>query len=102
MRLRLRLFPACILLLSAYALAQLQEGVPDEAVNVRNATAVEYREHLTSLKALVEACKKKPVDCDSKKVGDDERVEGEGFQTRWSWLRDALSSAGTAAQPERD
>ncbi len=98
----LRVFPTCILLLSAYAVAQLQEGAPEETANVRTVTAAEYRGHLTSLQTLVEACKTKPADCDPKKVGDDERVEGAGFQTRWSWLRDALSSASTAAQPERE
>ena len=46
---------------------------------VRTVNAAEYREHLESLKMLVEACQKNPAECDAKKVGDDERVEGAGF-----------------------
>jgi hypothetical protein len=55
-----------------------------------------------SLKMLVEACKKNAAECDPKKVGEDERVEGAGFQTRWSWLRDVLSSAHNATPSERE
>jgi hypothetical protein len=55
-----------------------------------------------NLKMLVEACQKNPAECDSKKVGDDERVEGAGFQTRWSWLREVLSSAHNARQSDRE
>jgi hypothetical protein len=51
---------------------------------------------------LVEACKKNPVECDAKKVGDDERVEGAGFQTRWSWLREVISGAHDATQSDRE
>jgi hypothetical protein len=51
---------------------------------------------------LVEACQKNPAECDAKKVGDDERVEGAGFQTRWSWLREVLSSAHNATQSDRE
>jgi hypothetical protein len=51
---------------------------------------------------VVEACRKNPVECDAKKVGDDERVEGAGFQTRWSWLREALSGAHDATESDRE
>ena len=39
--------------------------------------------------------------CDVKRVGEDERVDA-GFQTRWAWLRDALTSAHGATAPDRE
>jgi hypothetical protein len=51
---------------------------------------------------VVEACRKNPAECDAKKVGDDERVEGAGFQTRWSWLREVLSGAHDATESDRE
>ena len=88
--------------MSASAVGQVQEDAPEEAINVRTVNSTEYREHLGSLKMLVEACQKKPVECDAKKVGDDERVEGAGFQTRWSWLREVISNAHNAEQADRE
>jgi hypothetical protein len=91
-----------ILLISASAFGQVQENASEDAANVRAVTSAEYRGHLVSLKILVEACKKNPAECDSKKVGDDERVEGAGFQTRWSWLREVLSGAHDATHSDRE
>jgi hypothetical protein len=102
MRLQLRVLLGGILLISASALGQVQGETSEETTNVRAVTPAEYRGHLASLKMLVEACKKNPTECDAKKVGDDERVEGAGFQTRWSWLRDVLSSAHSATQTDRE
>jgi hypothetical protein len=91
-----------ILLISGSAFGQVQGSVSQETTQVRTVSAAEYRGHLASLKMLVELCRKKPAECDAKKVGDDERVEGVGFQTRWSWLREVLSSAHNATQPDRE
>jgi Domain of unknown function (DUF4129) len=102
MRSRFRVILASILLIAAAAVAQEQENVPEETAGVRVVTAAEYRGHIESLKVLVEACRKSPAECDVKKVGDDERVEGAAFQTRWSWLREALSNAHDAAQSGRE
>ena len=76
-----------ILLISASAPGQVQGNTSEETANVRAVTAAEYRGHLESLKMLVRACERNPAECDAKKVGDDERVEGAGFQTRWSKAR---------------
>jgi hypothetical protein len=84
------------------ASGQGQGDASEETANVKTVTTAEYRGHLASLKVLVEACRKDPAECDAKKVGDDERVEGAGFQTRWSWLRDVVSSARNAALLERE
>ena len=65
-------------------------------------TAVEYRGHLERLKMLVEVCQKEPAQCDAQRVGDDEQVEGTAFQTHWSWLREALSSAHNIQTPDRE
>lgn len=89
-----------ILLISTSAIGQVSGDSPEETP-VRVVTAAEYRNHLASLKMLVAACQKNPTECDAKKVGDDERVEGAAFQTRWSWLREELSSAHNAVQPDR-
>jgi hypothetical protein len=99
---QLRVLLCCILLISASAQGQVQGDAPEETTNVRVVTSAEYRGHLGNLKMLVEACQKNPAECDSKKVGDDERVEGAGFQTRWSWLREVLSSAHNARQSDRE
>jgi hypothetical protein len=90
------------MLISTSAIAQVQDDVSEETANVRPVTATEYRGHLASLRPVVEACQKNPDECDAKKVGDDERVEGAAFQTRWSWLRETLSNAHNAAQPDRE
>jgi hypothetical protein len=90
-----------MLLINTSGLGQVNEDASEEAINVRTVTAAEYREHLASLKMLVEVCQKNSDECDAKKVGEDEHVEGAGFQTRWAWLREVLSGAGNAAQPER-
>jgi hypothetical protein len=76
--------------------------VQEETTGVRAVTAAEYRRHVAGLKMLVETCQKNSAECDAKKVGDDERVEGGGFQTRWSWLRETLSNANNGAHPGRE
>jgi hypothetical protein len=101
MRSQLKVLLGGILLISLSASGQVQGDASEDTANVRAVSAGEYRGHLASLKALVEACKKNPAECDAKKVGDDERVEGAGFQTRWSWLREVLSGAHNANQPDR-
>src|ERR1700757_3545320 len=98
----LRVLLAGILLLPITAGAQTQPPAPGEAANVQSATSAQYKGHLVNLKALVEACEKNAAECDPKKVGDDERVEGGGFQTRWSWLRDVISSAHNPALADRE
>ncbi|HTC74647.1 MAG TPA: DUF4129 domain-containing protein [Edaphobacter sp.] len=102
MRLELRVILGGILLISASALGQVQGDRSEETANVRVVTAAEYRGHLESLKMLAKACEKNPAECDAKKVGDDERVEGAGFQTRWSWLREVISSARNATQSDSE
>jgi hypothetical protein len=99
---RSRLLLKGVLLIVASAVAQVQEDTPEETTKVQPVTATEYRTHLQSLKMLVEVCRKDPAECDEKKVGDDERVEGNGFQARWSWLREALASAHNIKEPTRD
>jgi hypothetical protein len=91
-----------ILQIFVSAFGQVQGDASEETTNVRAVTSTEYRGHLASLKMVVEACKKDPAECDAKKVGDDERVEGAGFQMRWSWLREVLSSAHNATQSDRE
>ncbi len=100
---RLKALLGGILLIAVSAFGQVQGAASEETTtNVRAVTSTEYRGHLASLKMLVEACQKNPAECDAKKVGDDERVEGAGFQTRWSWLREVLSSAHNATQSDRE
>jgi hypothetical protein len=99
---RLKVFLMGTLLISASAVSQVQENAPEETTGARAVTAAEYRGHLESLKSLVEACQKNPVECNAKKIGDDEHVEGAAFQTRWSWLREAIANAHNATQPDRE
>jgi hypothetical protein len=102
MPLQLRVLLAVVLLVPISAGAQAQGGdAAQETADLRSVTIAEYKGHLESLKALVAACKKKSTECDSKRVGADERVEGGGFEARWSWLRDALSSAHNPELPDR-
>jgi Domain of unknown function (DUF4129) len=101
MGLQLRLFLAGALLIPIAAGAQAQGDAAQGTVDLRSVTIAEYKGHLESLKALVAACEKNPIECDSKKVGADERVEGGSFQAHWSWLRDALSSAHNPDSPDR-
>jgi len=102
MQSQLRLLLTSILLISASVGAQGQGDAPEETTGVSPVTSTEYRGHVDRLKMLVQACQKNAVECDAKKVGDDERVEGAGFETRWSWLRDAISNAHNGAQPGRE
>ncbi len=102
MPLQLRVLIAGLLFFPFAAGAQTKDDAADEAADVRSATSAEYKNHLENLKALVAACAKDAAMCDAKKVGDDERVEGGGFQTRWSWLRDTVANAHNPALPERD
>jgi hypothetical protein len=103
MQSQLKVFLIGMLLIFAGADAQGQEDAADgTTTGAHVVTAAEYRGHLESLKLLVGACQKNPSECDVKRVGDDERVEGGGFQTRWSWLREALSGAHNAEQPNRE
>jgi hypothetical protein len=90
------------LLIAASAVGQVQGSTQEEPTKVQQVTAAEYRAHLQNLKMLVEACKKDPAECDAKKVGEDERVEGSGFQARWSWLREMLASAHDIKEPTRE
>jgi hypothetical protein len=102
MPLQLRLFLAGVLFIPISAGAQMQGGgAAQETADLRPVTIAEHKGHLESLKVLVAACEKNPTECDSKKVGADERVEGGGFQVHWSWLRDALSSARNPDLPDR-
>jgi hypothetical protein len=100
MRLRLRILTG-ILLITAAAVAQVQEDATKETTSVRPVTADEYRAHLEKLKLLVGACKKNPAECVAKNVGDDERVEANGFQAHWSWLRETLAKTHDIKAPDR-
>jgi hypothetical protein len=91
-----------VMLIAASAFAQVQNDAPEETTGVRTVTAAEYRGHIAGLKVVLQSCQRNPAECDAKKVGDDERVEGNGFQTRWSWLRETLANAHNAAQPDRE
>lgn len=99
---RSRLLLKGVLLIAASAVAQVQEDTPEETTKVQPVTAAEYRTHLQNLKMLLEACRKDPAACDGKKVGDDERVEGNGFQARWSWLRRTLATAHDLKESTRE
>ena len=101
MPLQLRLCLTGVLLIPISAVSQVQAGAAQETADLHSVTAAGYSGHLESLKALVAACEKKSTECDSKKVGADERIEGGGFQTHWSWLRDVLSSAHNPELPDR-
>lgn len=99
---RFRVLLAGILLLPIAVGAQTQLPAPEEAVNIQSVTSAQYKEHLDRLKALVATCEKLPAECDAKKVGADDRVEGAAFQTRWSWLRDVVAGAHNPTQADRE
>ncbi len=103
-RMRSGLTGLCLvaLLLSAMAIAQAQQDNAEESAAVRSVSAAGYRNHLEELKAVIEACRRESGACDAGKVGEDERIEEAGFQTRWSWLRQTLSSAHDATVPVRE
>jgi Domain of unknown function (DUF4129) len=63
----------------------------------------QFRDHLASMQALVQACTASAPACDAEKVGPDERIETAGaqtFQVTWQWLRQALDESRTA-KPDR-
>jgi Domain of unknown function (DUF4129) len=93
---------AGVLLIAACAFARAQEDVPDGATNLRRVTVDQYRARLDSLKGLAHSCETNAAECDANKVGDDERVDGADFQTRWSWLRETLASARKSTQSDRE
>ena len=82
--------------------AQPQVQASEETASVRAADGAEYRAHVERLQALVAACESDAAACDAKLVGDDERVQGSGFETRWGWLREAVASAHNAGLPGRE
>ena len=102
MLLQLRVLIAVLLLFSFPAGAQIKMTLRTRRRTFGRRLPAEYTNHLENLKALVAACAKDAATCDAKKVGDDERVEGGGFQTRWSWLRDTLTNAHNPALADRD
>jgi hypothetical protein len=105
MRLWLRTLCSGILLIGASAGALSQADAPGEPSKLQTTNVAEYKAHLESLRELVRGCEAAATECDAKKVGDDERVEGfagVSFQTRWSWLREALNKARNAAPNERE
>jgi Domain of unknown function (DUF4129) len=102
MRLSLTRYWLAGLLLSAMAVAQTRQDAAEEPPAVRSVSAGRYRVHLEEMKVLVAACQRQPTACDVSKVGDDERVEGAGFVTRWSWLRQTISDSHNATQPGRE
>jgi hypothetical protein len=102
MRLSLTRYWLAGLLLSAMAVAQTRQDAAEEPPAVRSVSAGRYRVHLEEMKVLVAACQRQPTACDVSKVGDDERVEGADFVTRWSWLRQTISDSHNATQPGRE
>jgi len=101
MQLRKAVLFAGILLIGLTA-ALGQADVSTGLANVRTVTVAEYRAHLERLREVVRGCQELAPECDPQKVGDDERVDGMGFQTRWSWLREGLESARKASPADRE
>ncbi len=97
-----KIFLTGILLIAVSAAAQMRVDAPEELKGAHAVTVAEYRAHLENLRALVQVCQKSAAECDAKKVGEDERIEGYDFRTEWSWLREALSSANNAKLPGRE
>lgn len=62
----------------------------------------EYRAQLERLRDLVADCAESAAVCDETKVGDDERIDGAGFQVRWGWLREVLKAAHDPAMKLRE
>src|ERR1035437_3907280 len=78
------------------------------AGKARDVSLEDYRQHLTALTALVEACAKArdTTACDPGLVGPDERVPlGDGANAerrlvRYGWLRVLFAKAGEKDKPE--
>jgi hypothetical protein len=81
---------------------------PTAAGKARDASLDDYRQHLTALSALVEACAKArdTKACDPALVGPDERVplgdaaSAERRLVRYGWLRTLFAKAGEKDKPE--
>ena len=99
---QLKVFLTGISLITVSAAAQMRVDAPEEPKGAHAVTVSEYRAHLESLKALVQVCQKSAAECDGKKVGEDERIEGNDFRTEWLWLREALSNAHDSKLPGRE
>jgi hypothetical protein len=82
-----------------YALPACADEPAQPAKNLREATLVEYRQHLVELNVVVEACAKArdTKSCDPELVGQDERVplgntpNAERRLVRYGWLRALLA-----------
>ncbi len=93
----------CLVVLAAFSAARpCRADTPAAASTAHwhDSSMAEYRDHLTALTAIVEACEKgrDAKSCDSAQVGEDDRVpvagtNGERRLVRYGWLRVLLSQA---------
>jgi len=73
---------------------------------LREVSQAEFQTEVGKMETLAAACKAAAKACDSKAVGDGERVKAEGgapeFVMRWEWLRTAMDTAVKAKVVDRE
>ncbi|GGA73181.1 hypothetical protein GCM10011507_25990 [Edaphobacter acidisoli] len=62
----------------------------------------DYTAHLDSLREVILLCRNDAAQCQSSKVGADQRIEPEGFTAKYGWLRDAIDRSKDKALKDRD
>lgn len=87
-------------MLLAAAVPAAAWGAPPE-VSIARVSPEAYRTHLGALRGLVSACQANAAACISANVGNDDRVDSQHFDVRWTWLRSELDRAKTAKPDER-
>ncbi len=100
----LRLLAGLTLLLLIGADASAQTVALNPSGKFQKQSLQQFRDQLTAMRTLVQACASSAPACEPEKVGPDQRIEApsaQTFQVRWQWLRDALDQSRTAKPGER-
>jgi hypothetical protein len=92
-----------LLLAGATLHAVAQHQVPLLQPPLRETTLEGYRDHIVTLRGLVQACRNDVKACDPNAVGEDDKVEARGdtFQVRWQWLRQLTEDARNPTLKDR-
>jgi len=62
----------------------------------------DYTARLGSLRKLIVACQSDASQCRSNKVGADQRIEPEGFEARFGWLREVIEQSSNRQMNSRE
>jgi len=90
---------AAFCLLAAAAAGQAQTGLKAPITRV---SPEQFQAHVRALRSVVDDCRSTPANCDPAKAGEDNAIDSQHFQMRWTWLRNTLAQAKTAKTADRD